>query len=380
MNPALDDIPFSAFEDLERRIAATGATGVLRLHQGKTSFPPCATGGAPDFPMKPHEHAPPGGALAARRMMAHHVARHGLEVPPDDVIVTGGSTQAIATVYRAILEPGDEVLVLSPQWLFAVGLVAAAGGRAVEVPVFLELCRDPDFDIGAALSRHATPRTRALYFNTPNNPTGYSLTRVQLAALASFAEARGLWIIADQAYENYDDSPDGFIEIASIGAARTRTFAVYTLSKTYAMAGYRTGWIVAPPGLAPVLRKWSLYAIYSHSTAAQAAAVLALSTSDDELAWRKARVREIRELVHRALEIPAPRGTGGLYAFLDLSAWRGGDFEGFLDHCVAAGVTVAPGIAFGQRCASFARLCFTAVPGDQLAHAIERLNQVYRNR
>src|SRR5512139_1387466 len=143
MNNMLDDIPFSAFEDIERRIAAVGATNVFRLHQGKTTFPPCAASGAPDFPMKPHEHAPPGGVLATRRMAAQHVVRHGREVSPDDIIITGGSTQAIATVYHAILQPGDEVLVLSPQWLFAVGLVAAAGGRAVEVPVFLELCRDP---------------------------------------------------------------------------------------------------------------------------------------------------------------------------------------------------------------------------------------------
>jgi aspartate aminotransferase/N-succinyldiaminopimelate aminotransferase len=382
LNPALDEIPFSAFEDLERRISRSGHTDVLRLHQGKTTYPPCVRGipGPPGFPMSPHEHAPPGGIPALQRRIAEHLCAGGRDVTADDLVITGGSTQAISTVLHAVLLPGDEVLVLSPQWLFAVGLIAAAGGRPVEVPVFLELDRDPAFDVVAALERHCGPRTRALYFNSPNNPTGHSLSPEALAGIARFAARRGLWIIADNAYENYDDSPHGFIEIASLRDAAARTFSVHSFSKTYAMPGYRVGWIVAPPGLAPRLRKWSLYSIYSLSTTSQAAAFDALSTEPAELTRRREGARAARELVDARLEIPATRGSGGLYCFLDLAAWRDGDVDGFLDACVAERVTVAPGLAFGRHCARYARLCYTAVRPEDLPVAVDRLNRVYGRR
>jgi aspartate aminotransferase len=380
LNPALDEIPFSAFEDLERRVAASGASDVVKLHQGKTTFAPCGPGDTSRFPMQAHEHAPPGGVPALKARIAEHLEARGHRVRPDDVIVTGGSTNAIATVLHCILQPGDEVLLLSPQWLFAAGLVAAAGGRPVEVPVFLELSRRPDFDLIAALERCVGPRTRALYFNTPNNPTGYSLTAPQLDAIARFAEQHDLWIISDNAYENYDHSEAGFIEISTLRAAAQRMFSIYTLSKTYAMPGYRVGWIVSPPELAPRLRKWSLYSIYSLSTAAQAAAANALATPADELARRKALAREARDLALRSLAIPHTHVAGGLYTFLDLTSWRDGDLDAFLDTCVAAGVTVAPGVAFGRHCHRHARLCFTAVTTEALQRGIERLNRVYGAR
>lgn len=381
LNRALEEIPFSPFEELERRIAARGLTGLARLHQGKTSFGPTARPWVREpgaFPLQPHEHAPPGGVLALRRRIAEQL-RDRRPVAEDDVVVSCGSTQAVAAVLHAILQPGDDVLILSPQWLFAVGLVAAAGGRAVEVPVFLELGRDPGFDFIAALEARVGPRTRALYFNTPNNPTGYSFSREQLMQLAAFAARRDLWIISDNAYENYDFTETGFLDIGALPEAQSRTFSVYTFSKTHGMPGQRVGYIATPDGLGARLKKWSLFSIYSLSTESQTVAYEALAVDRAELRRRWSLAREARDRAAR-LAIPAPRVDGGLYSFLDLSAWRGGDVDGFIDECLAVGVTVAPGIAFGKHCKQFVRMCFTAVPLDDLSHALERLERVYRAR
>lgn len=380
LNRMLEEVPFSPFEDLERRIAARGVQDLLRLHQGKTTFGPTVRPKLREpgaFPLQAHEHAPPGGVAALRRRIADHLREQGNPIDASDVVVSGGSTQAISVVLHAVLQPGDDVLILSPQWLFAVGLVAAAGGRPVEVPVFLELGKDPAFDFIAALEARVGPRTRALYFNTPNNPTGYSMTRAQLERLAAFAARHDLWIIADNAYENYDFTEAGFLDIAQLGDAAVRTFSVYSFSKTHAMPGQRVGYIAAPAGLGPRLFKWSLFSIYSLNTESQAIAFDALAVDRGELRRRRGLAREARDRAAR-LAIPAIHPEGGLYTFLDLSAWRGGDVTGFIEACLTAGVTVAPGVAFGAHCRQFARLCFTAVPFDDLPRALDRLEQVYR--
>jgi aspartate/methionine/tyrosine aminotransferase len=382
LNRALEEIPFSPFEELERRIAAGGLTGLARLHQGKTSFGPTVRPSLREpgaFPLQAHEHAPPGGVLALRRRIAEHLRDRGRPVAEDDVVVSCGATQAVGTVLHAIFQPGDDVLILSPQWLFAVGLVAAAGGRPVEVPVFLELGREPGFDFIAALEARVGPRTRALYFNTPNNPTGYSFSRDQLVQLAQFAARRGLWIISDNAYENYDFTETGFIDIGQLAEAESRTFSVYTFSKTHSMPGQRVGYVATPAGLGARLKKWSLFSIYSLATESQTIAYEALTVDKAELRRRWSLARDARDRAAR-LAIPAPRVDGGLYSFLDLSAWRGGDVDGFIDECLAVGVTVAPGIAFGKHCKQFVRMCFTAVPLDDLSHALDRLERVYRAR
>lgn len=379
-NPSLDTIPFSAFEDIERLIAREGGPDFAPLHQGKTSFAPCVRPTEwtrADFELAAHEHAPPAGSITLKRQAVRHLERRGhRQAAEDSVIVTCGATHAVTLALHSILEPGDEVLALSPQWLFASGLVHAAGGRTVEVPVFLELERDHAFDFIGALEARLTERTKAIYFNSPNNPTGYSMLPTAHAALADFAERHDLWIVADNAYEVYDFTPHGFIDIAAFPGAVDRTFSVYTFSKTYAMPGYRVGFVVAPVSMADAMRKWALYSIYAVSTASQFAAVAALGTSDEILDDRRRRVMAARDLVHDELAIPHTRIEGGLYTLLDLGAWPGGR-DDFLVCAVRAGVSLAPGEAFGRHCSDHARMCFTAVDIPRLESAIDRLNGLW---
>jgi aspartate aminotransferase len=379
-NRTLDAVPLSAFEDVEDLIDRHGGGVTAALHQGKTTFEPCVgqlDRSSDDFGLLAHEHAPPAGAPALRNGIVRHL-RGGARTDATEqlVIVTCGATHGIGLALRAVLEPGDEVLVLSPQWLFASGLVEAAGGHTVEVPVFLELQREPDFDLVGVLDQYRTVRTRAIYFNSPNNPTGTSLDRDALNSLAEFAARHNLWIIADNAYENYEFSTFGFIDIGMFPAAADRTFSVYTFSKTYAMPGYRVGFMVVPDTMSVPIRKWALFSVYAVSTVSQFAALQALATPSAVLDSRRDQVRGARDLVTERLDIPHTAISGGLYTFLDVSDWPGGTAD-FLEASVRAGVSLAPGIAFGSRCSSYARMCFTAVDVARLEWAIGRLNAIW---
>jgi len=378
----LAEIPSSPLVAVERLLRARGHAAPAGLHQGKTVFPPCAEPRVwerAEFGIAPHEHAPPVGVPALRDRLAGMAgARRQAPVDADRILVTGGATHAIAVVLHAILRPGDDVLVLSPQWLFATGLIHAAGGVPREVPVFLELSdpeTGPGFDFIAAIEAAVGTRTRAIYFNNPNNPTGYRLDDDQLARLTALAERHDLWLIADNAYENYDFSADGFRDPATVGAADARTFSVYSCSKTYAMPGARVGHLVSPPGLTETLTKWSLHTLYSVSTPAQFAAYEALGTPAGELAARRALAAKAARLADEALEIPHTTVHGGLYTFLDVRAY--GDGEEFVRRCTEQGVGLAPGRVFGGHCDGWARLCFTAAPEPAVRDAIHRINKVY---
>lgn len=375
----LSEIPPSPLVTVDRLLRSGAHAEPVPLQQGRTVFEPCARPGTwerAEFGIAAHEHAPPAGVPALREAFADAASRRrGIPVEPGQVLVTSGATHAIAVVLHAILNPGDEVVILSPQWLFATGLVWAAGGTPREVPVFLELSEDPGFDFIAAIERAVGPRTRAVYFNNPNNPTGFRLDARALGELAALAARHDLWLIADNAYENYDFSDAGFLDTATVPGAAERTFSVHSCSKTYAMPGARVGHLITPPGVEETLTKWSLHTLYSVSTAAQYTAFRALSTPAGELTRRRELAEQAWRRADSALEIPHTRVTGGLYTFLDLS--RYGDGEAFVRRCAEAGVGLAPGRVFGGHCDGWARLCFTAAPEEAVADAIGRINKIY---
>ena len=371
-----DDVPLSVFDAIDALVRAHARPDFAPLHQGKTTYGPAVPVDAPldGFELRAHEHAPPAGARSLRERIAAHVgAARGSEVGPERILVCAGATHGIGVVLRAVTEPGDEVLVLSPQWLFASGIVRAARAVAVEVPVFTELSADPTYDFVAALEARVTRRTRAVYFNSPNNPTGFRLSRAQHRALAELADRHGLWLVADNAYENYDFSDEGYLDAATVDDV-PRTFAVHTFSKTYGVPGLRVGYVVLPEGTGELVRKLSLHTLYSVATPPQHVALRALDVAPEALAARRARARSARDLVHARLSVPHTRVEGGLYTFLDL---RDLDAAAFAERAVVAGVSVAPGEAFGAAYGGWARLCFTAVDESLLPVAIDRLNAAY---
>ncbi|WP_167377675.1 pyridoxal phosphate-dependent aminotransferase [Streptomyces malaysiense] len=301
--------------------------------------------------------------------------RRGGDVPPEQVLVTGGATHALSIALRAVLRAGDEVLVLSPHWPCATALVRAAGGVAREVPVFLELGAGFGFDLMGAVEGAVTSRTRAIYFNSPNNPTGYRLDRRRLAVLVELAERHDLWLIADNTYDGYDFTREGFPDIAAVGGAAERTFSVHGCGTTYAMPGNRVGYLVSPPGAAATAVALARCTGGVVPTVAQFAAYEALRTPREELGRRRDHAAAAWWLADSTLEVPHTEVSGGLYTFLDLRAW--GDGERFVRRCAELGVGLAPGRNFGEHCGGWARLCFTAAPPQRVAGAIERINKVY---
>jgi len=383
INNYLGDVPLSVFDSLTEQIEERNHPHFFPLHQGKTTFPPCANLSEwelGNFELEAHQHASPTGALSLRKAILTKMNnKYSKDLNEKVLTITCGATHAIGIALRTVLRPGDEVLLLSPQWLFAYGLVRAANGIPVEVPVFFELSKDARFDFVSMLQSRISPKTKAIYFNSPNNPTGVSLTRGQLEDLAQFAEKYNLWIIADNAYENYDYTLQGYLDIAQLDTAIDRTFAIYTFSKTYAMPGYRVGYVIAPELMADQIRKISLYSIYSVSTASQFGALQALNVETSILAKYHLWAMQARDIVVNELHIPYTYPQGGLYTLLNLSEWAIGDTNDFIRQCIENGVSLAPGIAFGNEFDNYARLCFTSVNHEDLHIAIKRLNDIYEN-
>ncbi|PBC84048.1 MULTISPECIES: pyridoxal phosphate-dependent aminotransferase [unclassified Streptomyces] len=376
---ALGGVPDCPLDRVEELLRGSGHADPIGLHRGRTVFGPgvrSRTRGSGEFGFAPDEQAPPGGVPALRAALARAAtARRRSAVGPEQVLVTRGATHALAAALHAILREGDEVLVLSPQWLFATGLIRAAGGVPREVPVFLELGAARGFDFAGAVERAVAPRTRAIYFNSPNNPTGYRLDGSRLGALADLAERHDLWLIADNSYESYDFTREGFLDIAAVGATAARTLSLHSFSTTYAMPDARAGCLISPPVLTEPLAKWARYPRRSVSTAAQCAVYEALRTPREELDRRRDHAAAAGWLADSTLEVPHTKASGGLYTFLDLSAW--GDDGRFVHRCAQAGVGLAPGRVFGAHCGNRARLCFTAAPWQRVAEAIERINKIY---
>lgn len=380
LNAVLEDTPGSPLIRVEELIEEIKPTELAGLHRGKTYFPPTVQPRgwtAVEFGMAPEGRTSAAGVPALRNKLANHLhARGRPEVSPERIVVTSGATHGVALVLNAILEPGDEVVLLSPQWLFAAGLVRAARGVPREVPVFLELDADPAWELGAVIERAITSRTRAIYFNNLNNPTGGRLDTSALRILVDLAHRHDLWLVSDNAYENYDFTGDSFPDTSDVEGAAPRTFSLYSFSKTYSMPGYRLGYLVCPPGLEDSLAKRALYSIDGVSSLAQFAAFEALNTPPEELESRRMLAKACRDAVETSLRIPHTTSAGGLFTFLDLTSYSAGA-DVFLRRSIEMGVSLAPGGAFGEHCASHARLCYTAVPAEVMTPAIRLINQIY---
>jgi aspartate/methionine/tyrosine aminotransferase len=313
------------------------------------------------------------GAIAAR-------ARDQFAIPGVDgekhVHVGVGATHALFCAARAVLDPGDEVLVGSPYWPLSVGVFHAAGGRPVEVPFTSRLYADPLLDPGELLAAALTTRTKALYFITPNNPDGKVLSRAQLESIARFAIEHDLWVFTDEVYADVTfEAPH--VSIASLPEMGERAITLQSFSKSHALAGARIGATIAPEAVTTAARRVSVHTVFNVPVAMQRAALGALA---DESGW----VRGARE-EYRAARDEAARALGGsglrfalaegaTYLFLDFSDVLGErPLSVALERAIDHGVMLAPGEAFGRGFERSARLCYTAVPRAELRDGIARL-------
>jgi aspartate aminotransferase len=382
-NPILDDTPLSVFEPIIARLKRTKAGRIIPLHQGKTAFTSpveLRDWREDEFDYPPHHDGPTCGTETLITAIREKIETQlGESIDPARLQVTCGITHALSIIFHCILRPGDEVLILSPQWLFAPGLVRAAGGGPVEVPFFPPSSSPCLRGVTDRILPFLTSQTRAIYFNTPNNPTGCCLSRQEMEELVSVAHDRGLWIISDNAYEDYDYSADGFIDPSTMEGGKNRTFSTYSFSKAFGLTGYRIGYLLSPPEMAESVRKFGLYSIYSVPTCCQFVARSALRSGPALLEGHRRFVKNAMDITIHRLRVPFARPEGGFYAFLDLSGWTTG-VDDFIGQCISEGVSLAPGHAFGANYTQYARLCFAVVGHEDLGEGIRLINQIYESK
>lgn len=352
--------------------AQAGGTRVFRFESGDPSFavaqPVLDAVDAAAKAGKTH-YIPNNGIPQLRDALAAKVRdRNGLAgVTSDDIFVTNGAMHALYVTFGALLVPGDEVIVPDPMWTEVVENIRMAGG----VPVGVELSAADDFEYRSdRIEAAITPRTRAIFLNTPHNPTGAVLPRESLQEIIAIAREHNLWIVSDEAYEDVLYAPWSHTSIGSLaGDYADHVISIFSFSKTHAMSGLRVGYIVTRSRLlhdrVPKLLRCTINGVNS---LAQWAALAAVSGPTDHLRAMCAEYAVRREIMVSALSgIPGVRvfaPHGAFYAWAELSdeaCERLGVVNAaeLSEKLAIVGIGSAPGDAFGETCSNAIRFAFS---------------------
>jgi aspartate aminotransferase len=283
--------------------------------------------------------------------------KNNIDAQASEVMLMNGGMQGLFGAFQSVVNPGDEVLVFSPFWTPIKDLLAFSQGRTILVPT--NAARAQGFE--TTLARYSNDRTRAIYYNTPQNPTGVVFTRDEAEAVARFAQERDLIVIADEAYEDlvYDGE---HCSIASLPGMFERTITVFTLSKSYAMTGWRLGYTVAPEPWMTALRKTTLYSSNGVSTPSQWAALAAFTTESDMLEDNRVAYLKRRDLLLAGLNelgFHCEKPAGAFYAFPDVSRVSSESREAAEILLERAQVATVPGVVFGEHGEGHLRFSFS---------------------
>jgi aspartate aminotransferase len=378
---------FEVGTDILIEAAALEAAGrdIVHLDLGEPDFstPPNIVAAAEAAIAGGHTHyAPPGGLRAARAAIAEHVrSTRGAEVRPGQVVVTSGSTQGLMLAVMAVVEVGGEVIVPDPGYTIYPSLVELARG----VPVTVPLRADRGYRMDAAeLRARVSPLTRLIVLNSPNNPTGAILTRQDLEVVAELAERHDLLVLSDEVYGAMVDGDERAPSILSVPGMSERTICVDSFSKTYAMCGWRLGFVVAPPDIAGRLEALMFCGGLCASPFVQHAAIEALTSAASAAAVRRmgAEFRQRREVMVEGLNrIPGfrcHRPDGAFYCFPDIRGTGATDRELARRLLVEGGVAVMPGSLFGAGGAGHLRFSYAASM-DRIQEGLRRVERVVRS-
>lgn len=315
------------------------------------------------------------GIMPLREAIARYSATvKSLEFDPKtEIQVTPGATTALTATFLTLLDPGDEVVLCSPYFGPYLGQIHAAGGVGVDVPASAER----DFHLDAATIEAAiTDRTVAIVVNSPNNPAGAITPAEDLARIAHLAIDHDLWVISDEVYHRF--AYDGLTapSIATFPGMRERTIVIDSFSKTYAMTGWRIGYLEGPAELLDKIATVAEDLTSSTNSASQAAAVAALTGPQDIISEMHSAYDANRQLVVEAIDscpaLSMPTPEGAFYAFVDIRG-TGLDADqfalGLLDE---ESVAVVPGEAFGTAGSGFVRLSYVG-SAEETSEGLERI-------
>jgi len=292
---------------------------------------------------------------------------------PERFYVTGGGMQAIQIACRMVAGNGEEVLVPTPAWPNITAAIGISGARPVEVPMTLgnagwTLDLDRLFD-------SANDRTRAIFINSPSNPTGWTARKDELQAILEFARKRGLWIVADEVYHRYFYAGPRSPSFYDVADRDERVIFVNTFSKNWAMTGWRIGWISAPPALGHIIENLVQYSTSGVAAFMQRGATAALDDGEEFVALQIERARVGRKIavdgLHAAGRFRFAEPDGAFYLFFSVDGEADTGKLG-LRLVDEANVGVAPGGSFGDVGRGFGRLCFLRDSG-QVRDGVARL-------
>ena len=372
-NHPLDQISLGKIVQIRELLLDAAARGqkVYRLESGD-----------PSFDVAPHVRAaveeavragkthyvPNNGIPELRAALAAKVReKNGIEARPQDVFVTNGAMHALYVTFASLLQPGDEVIVPDPMWTEVVENIRLAGGVAVEIP--LRAADDYQYS-PAAIEAAITPETRAIFLNTPHNPTGAVLGEETLRAILEIARRHDLWVVSDEAYEDVIYVPARHVSIASLAGDRAaKVITVYSFSKSHAMSGLRVGYIVtSDPVLHERIPKLLRCTINGVNSLAQWAALAAVTGDQGHVAAMRDEYLVRRDLLLDALRgiegvRPfAPRGAFYVWAELDPALYARLGVAGADElsaRLAERGIGSAPGDAFGSHCADAVRFAYS---------------------
>ena len=374
MGQFLDSIPFSGI--IRIRDMMYTVKDPFRLDQGDVSFD------APDTVKAAMRRAieenrshylQTTGVPRLLELLADKLrTKNGIPIgSPDEIMVTTGGIHGLFIVCQALLEPGDEVIIPDPEWPPAAGNIRLAHG--VPVPCPLRESRGWRYDLDELASK-ITPKTRAIYVNSPGNPTGGVLTRADIQAIAALAEQHDIWIISDEAYEDVVFDDGEHVSPASLPGMYHRTISFYTFSKTYAMTGLRLGYVAAKDAaLRDRMKKALFYTASNVASVVQFGGIGALEGSQAAVAEFRNELQARRDLFYQGIRKNAsgvfsgepPRGA--FYAFLRInpdwlaaSGRKGTSVSwAMTEYLIEMGrIGCVPGADFGANGEGYLRFCF----------------------
>ncbi|MCI0553906.1 MAG: pyridoxal phosphate-dependent aminotransferase [Anaerolineae bacterium] len=390
MSHIVDQVSLGAIVQVRDRLLEQQARGqkVLRLESGDPSFDiPIHVREAMEKALRDgHTHYTAStGILVLRKAIFQKVTTENrLSVPNDDhVVVTNGGMHGLYILFRALLDAGDEVILPDPMWTEIAENVRLAGGKPV--PVVIHEGRGYEYD-PAEIEAAITPRTRAIFLNTPHNPTGAVTSPETLNAIAEIAEKHNLMLISDEAYEHVIYDGSRHVSIGSLPAAQNRTVSVFTMSKTYAMSGLRLGYLaINNPQILERIKKLVRCTINGVNSVTQHGAAAALNGPQAATRSMAQEYQKRRDILFSALEEAPylkafkPKGAFYLWARMEPEwpGYNGGNDDWSVTNYLidSAGIGSSPGSAFGPAGDGYIRFAFSCST-DQVEEAAKRLPEV----
>jgi aspartate aminotransferase len=377
----LDEVGFSDIVQIRNKVLELRAAGqpVHAFHGGEPFFETPETikyAGLRAMVENRTRYAPSSGIDPLRQAIARKLqSKNHIEASVDDVIVTVGGAHALYAAFQTVLNPADDVLLFSPYWTPIRDMVTMAQARPVMVPTSTAKRNG----ITKTLEHYSTPATRAIYYNTPQNPSGVVFSRKDAEAVAAFAIQRDLIVFADEAYEDLVYDGD-HVSIASLPGMAERTITCFTFSKSYAMTGWRVGYAVAKEPFMTAMRKIVLYSTNGVSTPTQWAALEAMATPQSAIDARREEYRLRRNLLVKGLNelgLACELPPGAFYAFPSVAKIHKDSRRVSTLLLEKAHVATIPGVVFGAQGEGHVRFGYAVSP-ETIEAGLEALRKFLR--